>query len=406
MKKLIAPLAVAVLVVLWESNVDVRIGKKDAKEEMLTAGRISALKSDGIKEGLQEECLKFLEEPKVEWPNDYLKSRTEKALRPKNKPVFYNTWMNAVVVDALLNDGKEQKYLPRVKHFLDVFIKSDGTITENVSSLEHCVLGSSLLKLEQSGNQKNYGVLADSMADYLLNKHVRTSTGTLPYFGKTTTNLVLVDSLGMICPFLTEYGIRRSNPKAIELAGRQLEEYLSKGMDENLNMPYHAYDLEKKRHLGMVGWTRGMGWLLVGMVDSLKALREAGQDNPLLATKIPLLLGTTFSEQRQNGLFGWELVNPYCDIDTSGSAMILYSLERAMQMNLVSGDYVSKAEKLMVGLMENTTVKFEVINSLADCQGIGHFPRVFGHFSYGQAFATSAYIEYNKRVSSLKDSSQ
>ena len=29
--------------------------------------------------------------------------------------------------------------------------------------------------------------------------------------------------------------------------------------------------------------------------------------------------------------------------------MILYSLERAMQMNLVSGDYVSKAEKLMIG---------------------------------------------------------
>jgi len=50
--------------------------------------------------------------------------------------------------------------------------------------------------------------------------------------------------------------------------------------------------------------------------------------------------------------------------------MILYSLERAMQMNLVSGDYVSKAEKLMMGLMENTTIKFEVINSLADARGL------------------------------------
>ena len=133
------------------------------------------------------------------------------------------------------------------------------------------------------------------MSNYI-EKYPRTSTGGLPY-RTNNPEVTLVDYLGMICPFLSRYGQTFNSEEASKLSTTLLEDFLSNGMDVKTGLPYHGFRSGTPERLGIIGWGRGVGWLLIGMVDTLAFLDRSSEEFPKLLTQFRLLLNSTIKYQ-------------------------------------------------------------------------------------------------------------
>ena len=66
-----------------------------------------------------------------------------------------------------------------------------------------------------------------------------------------------VDTIGFICPFLIAYGYKYKKRECIDLAIKQITSYNEYGFYDKVFLPYHAYKINDKSHLGLNGWGRG-----------------------------------------------------------------------------------------------------------------------------------------------------
>ena len=113
--------------------------------------------------------------------------------------------------------------------------------------------GTTVLYLAGKTGDNRYIRVADEFASYLAQRS-RVEGGTVAYRNKER----LVDTLGMVCPFLAEYGCCRKKPEAVELAVRQITDYLKFGIDARSGLLFHGYNpADSNRPVGVVGWGRG-----------------------------------------------------------------------------------------------------------------------------------------------------
>jgi rhamnogalacturonyl hydrolase YesR len=215
----------------------------------------------------------------------------------------------------------------------------------------------------------------------------RTITGGLPY-RTNNPEVTLVDYLGMICPFLSRYGRTFNSEKASNLSTALLEDFLLNGMDDKTGLPYHGFRSGTSEKLGIIGWGRGVGWLLIGMVDTLAFLDRSSEDFYSLLNRFRLLLNSTIKYQDENGYFKWVLNANYSHKDTSATAMIGYSIKRAIDLDLLDTEYAHYAEKSLHALFRSTKNGL-VFDSSAECQGLGMYPQRYEWNLWGQGFGTA-----------------
>lgn len=93
-------------------------------------------------------------------------------------------------------------------------------------------------------------------------------------YNKNKKSLRFVDSVGMVCPFLTDYAIKFECSKALELARRQIEDFYSYGMDKDSGLPFHCYDIKNHKKGGIIGWGRGCAWWAIGLIDTYLTIKR------------------------------------------------------------------------------------------------------------------------------------
>ena len=86
-------------------------------------------------------------------------------------------------------------------------------------------------------------------------------TGSFPYRAEQNKELVFVDSIGLACPFLYRYGVLYGRQETMELAVKQIVNFLAYGMDVATGLPYHGYSVAQDCKYGIIGWGRAVGWL-------------------------------------------------------------------------------------------------------------------------------------------------
>ena len=100
------------------------------------------------------------------------------------------------------------------------------------------------------------------------------------YFGKMIPyrnddmNKIYIDLLGMVPQFLISCGVQENDKKSIEWGVRQFTEFIKNATDDETGLPYHAYDLVGGNKLGIIGWGRALGWLLIGLSESIISLSD------------------------------------------------------------------------------------------------------------------------------------
>ncbi|MEI6561026.1 MAG: FAD-dependent oxidoreductase [Verrucomicrobiota bacterium] len=328
-------------------------------------------------------------------------SRLETAIRGMASSRNKETWPNATLAIGVLNSYKvfhNTADLEALRNFANQIVDPDGNFLKPPQSVQSGLFGWVLLDIYALTGDKRYKMAADHLAELFLTALPRSSSGTLPY-DKAIPELILVDTIGMICPFLARYGRVTGSNKATNLAVHQLEEFFERGIDSSTGMPWHAYRSDGQGELGALGWTRGAGWLAIGVIETLAELNPKHPKYEFLLKNWTRLAGIIKKKQRLDGLWSWVMADQNAQADTSGSGMLAFSIQRSISCGILPNTFQAVVDHASKGLIANIDKSGTVYGALGECQGVGHYQNKFGAYPWGQGFTASALAFHRKQLS-------
>jgi len=193
-----------------------------------------------------------------------------------------------------------------------------------------------------------------------------TDSGTIPY-RKNLQDIRFVDTLGFVCPILYDTGHGRLADNLIA----EFDPYLLDGV-----IPPHAIGLKDNISLGIYGWGRGIGWYIIALISS---------DDSNVG-RILSLADYLLKYQREDGSFGWSILDRDSLKESSGTALIglLYISAFRLSRNV---QYLDAARRIETALMLMTRRDGSIDYAQGDTHGIGMYSGRFGIMPFVQGIA-------------------
>lgn len=328
-----------------------------------------------------------------------LKYRIKQCMGKKQAPIDRFFWPHAMFSYALIEAHKATgavEALAALAEYADRYIQAGIPL----HYVDNVMNGEALLYLYEQTGKTEYLQVAEKLAKYVQENGNATRAymrekglepvydGNLIYRSGNPTH-VYVDALGMVCPMLTHIGVmqkkddREAAEQHVKRSLAYLQSFLEKAMDAASGLPYHGYDMVSGEKMGIIGWGRAVGWLLMALSGSLQYVSEEK-----LTKQFVELVKTTFSYQKEDGLFAWQLPATEGPSDTSATAMILYAVKQGMQSGALSEEYRAMVEKGEQGL-RNHIKNGNVKQCLAECMGFAQYPQVYGCYPWGLAMTAA-----------------
>ena len=216
---------------------------------------------------------------------------------------------------------------------------------------------------------KKHGLLSDEQEKTILEtcQDIK-DVGTI-YYRPWVKHLRFVDTIGMVLPLLHACGLD-------DLAKRQLEEY-DKALLEGV-FPAHAYDVEKKLPLGVFDWSRGIGWYILGLIETADMEGNAARIVKLVNALLPL--------QREDGGFSCFIFNQQERMESSGTVLIGLLFVCAYQI-MHDKRFLESAFKAEKALMKASRRDGALDNCQGDTYGIGYYSQIFSVMPFAQGLA-------------------
>ena len=308
-----------------------------------------------------------------------------KFLLRKGKKVDRYFWPNGLMAIGLEYSHKktnDKKDLESLMEYYDNWI-SKG---QRINHLDNIINGYTMLYIFELNGNKKYKRALDNLVEYVHN-HPKDEYGSLPYRinnkNPQSINMIFIDTLGMICPFLCRYAKLFKDELLVDLAVIQLKNYLNLGFDERKKLPYHGYNSKTKEKLGIIGWGRAVGWLLIGLIDSLEYIDSSHKDYKYLMDKFIDIVITVLEYQNEDGYFSWQIEAIEGPIDTSTTSMIMYSVSKGLKLEILDNSYEKYIKKSLVAI--NKSINEGHVNDCsAECRGLGMYPQRYGNYPWAQ----------------------
>ena len=330
----------------------------------------------------RNQLLKYPEQSIKQKIKSIIKSLLKRQLSFKTDRYFWPNGLLAISLEyshRLTNDRKDIKYLER---YFNNWIK-DGT---RIINADYATNGYALIYLYNIKKRKKYLKIINQLAQYILSLE-KAKDGSIPY-RENNGDKIYVDLIGLTCPFLARYYNFKKDEEALDLCIFQLKNYLSYGMCHVTELPYHAYSADTGTKLGIIGWGRGVAWLLIGLVDSLEYIPENHKDYKYLKESLQRLVETVLTYQNKSGGYNWQLQARDGHFDSSATSMIGYALMKGIMLGFISLTYlenVNKDIKALYTVSTNGVVK----HSSAECRGLGMYPQRYENNPWSQGPTTS-----------------
>ena len=222
-----------------------------------------------------------------------------------------------------------------------------------------------------------YKKAIDKLAAYAL-AHPTDQNGCFPYRSHWKEKHIYVDSIGLVCPFLYKYGVVFKKHEYAEMAIRQIECFLSYGMDAQTGLPYHGYEAETGMTYGIIGWGRAVGWLLRGMQGCM--IDEYGRER--LESASYALMDKVLFYQRQDGFFSWQLQALEGPADTSAAGIICVALQEGIRIGQFTEEKYRQALASGHAAIENAAKDGLVYQCSGECEGFGRYPQIYGTYPW------------------------
>jgi unsaturated rhamnogalacturonyl hydrolase len=215
--------------------------------------------------------------------------------------------------------------------------------------------------------------------------------GTVAY-RKHTTDYRFVDTIGFICPFLVLYGVKFHEPKAIDLAIKQISTFNEYGMLDNYFIPYHTYHIKTKLPAGLFGWGRGLGWYAIGLIDAWDIFPEDNPNKNVLEKSVVSFAKMAFKHQNINGGWSWIVNDKSSRMDSSTTATLAWFFFKAASIESISSDCISAKEKALEYLKSVTRRDGAIDFSQGDTKAIGIHSNEFDILPFTQGFCLRTII--------------
>lgn len=294
-------------------------------------------------------------------------------------------WQDAAVLKAasLMGDRDEGVF-----RLLDNYIDTkSGEWKKEPDRIDSAMLAYEMLCCEYIDNDSIKPAM-DYIATYL--ERLYEEYETIPY-NVRVKDVRFVDTVGMICPFLMKYAVVYNEPRFVDIAFDQIEEYRKKGFEKELKIPCHCFNVKTEAPLGIYGWGRGCAWWAIGITDCLRTLMES-KDYFIEKAKL-LKYCVEFSVvmksyQREDGAFERMILTESLE-DSSASAMLAYCF--AYLAKLTDNEELEGVCKKTLRHLKSCTRRNGVIDyAQGDTRGIGFYADGFRVVPAAQGFAVAA----------------
>ena len=311
----------------------------------------------------------------ITYPDTDLKKKLKRYIKKVLKYHYYPrdliNWPNALLALSLIENNAAKEVQ---QEFLDQWIKEG----KKVRGVENAIAGKVFLDMGTPEGDE----AATYIFNYLINE-AKDYKGSFIYNPNKKEEYVFVDMLGMICPFMAEYGRKKGNEIARKLSEIQLKNFIKFGIDEDSGLPFHAYEYKSFEKLGLVGWGRAVGWLMMGEAGYLEYTPAGGEYYDRIIDHFIKFTDTVFEYQNEDGLFGWKLAHGDVRADTSSTAMIL----NATLSGIVDSGVLDKekyADKIRLGFegLKVYAKGGKVYEASAESLGLGIHPDIYGAYPW------------------------
>lgn len=267
----------------------------------------------------------------------------------------------------------DKKYLKYIKAYADQFVNTDGSIKGLLTTLDGMHPGVVCLFLYEQTGDKKYLRAAKTMRDHLIGTPDKPSqfskTPEGGYWHKTDEkykNVMSVDGLYMTYPFLVRYALVANEKELLDVAAKQILLVSERSFNTKSNLAFHAwnYDKEKPWANKITGtssqfWSRATGWYSMALVDVLEYFpKNHPAYNKILFAFQGLATGIKTYQNPADGLW-YQVVDAYDQPqnypEASGSGMIIYALQKGVNLKLIDGTYHDVAEKGWAALKTKIT---------------------------------------------------
>ncbi len=323
----------------------------------------------------------------------YIKRTIKKLAGRAVEPPDRINWPNGILAKGLMdyymghkNSGEAGAALDALKAYFDRWMKKGCPMYY----LDDAFSGMALMGLHQATGEEKYKQGAELMAQYLF-RHRTDGAGSLCYRASQENQYIFADAIGLACPFLCQYGSLYEKQEAINLAVVQIQNFIDFGMDYKTGLPYHGYHYESGVKYGIIGWGRAVGWLMVGMAESLACMDSGRPDFDVLKQSYRRLVDKVEAYQLENGLYTWQLEAREGPVDTSATAMILYAIARSLETKVLIGIHKSRMMRGRQALWGMVT-EGKLGQCLAECQGFSQYPQVYGAYPWSLGMALSLFV--------------
>lgn len=273
----------------------------------------------------------------------------------------------------------------KAKDFIEKKLQQKNILELN--RVDTAMLAFAMMKNEKIGKEK-IKEFVEKKAEMLLK--IYNENGTVPYGGNS--NILFVDTIGLVCPFLAQYAVDYGDKKALEIAITIIEEYYLHGFHQELKLPVHCFDKRNDAPIGIYGWGRGCAWWAIGLADTYKAIEHKDgceSEKNFLRNLIDSFAETMVNYQSENGAFDRNLLL-FSGEDSSATAMLCYFLSFAGKITAKS-DYYASSAKAMKYIYSVTRKDGTVDWSQGDTMGAGFYSTASIIVPAAQGFALRAY---------------
>ncbi len=280
----------------------------------------------------------------------------------------------------------DARYFDFAKRYIDSFVDAEGNLDERVAltNLDNMMTGNTIVWMYEVTKDERYRKAAERMRRAFAT-YPRNSDGGF-WHGNKMTGQMWIDGVFMGQMFLTRYGKSIGEREAcFDEAVRQITIYAKRGAKGKTGLFYHGFSenqattrwADPKTGLSCDVWSEGLGWYALILVETLAVLPEGYPGrSELVAIVRDLASGLARTQDSRNGRW-YQVVDRGDDpdnwTDTSGSAMFVYMLQRAIELGLLSAeDYAPVVRKGYQGIVARAHVNAEgLVDIYGACDGVG-----------------------------------
>jgi unsaturated rhamnogalacturonyl hydrolase len=271
---------------------------------------------------------------------------------------------------------RDPRYLAYIKAWVDSRVDANGAIDDTFSWLDDIMPGNVILDVHQETPATKYKTAIDRIRKRF-DTLPRTSDGAF-WHNTGATGQTWGDGVFMSCPFLSRYGqLFGDAAYANDETTKQLLAYHDHLKHPTNGTHYHAWDEQGDapwttpavKH-SAESWCRAIGWYSMATIEVLELLPASHPSRaPLVSVLQGLVEGVTKHQHPATGRW-FQVIDKGSDsgnwLETSCSAMLAYTLSRAVERGYVASTFSTAADKGYAGVLQTLTVRPDGLTNITD----------------------------------------